>query len=310
MATSAEPIMDRGGDGAAPRHLPPDVAVCDACLGEVLDPADRRYRYPFTSCACCGPRAAIIDELPYRRAATTMRSFPMCDECAEEYADPAGRRFHAEAIACPTCGPRLAFRRSDASTPSACADYALTAAVASLRSGRLVAVRGLGGYHVACDATDERAVARLRERDRPGATPLAVLVADLAAAERLARISPDQRSLLAGPERPVVLATARPGCTTAPHGAARLDGTTRGTDSVLAASITGGGTELSLLLPATPLQHLLLAGVGRPLVLLPVEVADEPMVPADDDAAQRLALIADAYLLHDRPRPRWSPPHG
>ncbi len=290
-ADLARPAGPGGAAGAADsldattdeRLFPPDLATCDACLAEVADPADRRYRYPFTNCTDCGPRATIIEGLPYDRAATTMRTFAMCPACAAEYHDPANRRFHAEPVACPACGPRLAYWVTGADSPSAWADDALTAAGAALRSGQVVAVKGLGGYHLACDATDEAAATRLRERKRRWAKPFAVLVAGAAAAQRLARVDPVELGLLTGPARPIVLLTTRP------------DGA-----PALAPAVTAGATELGLLLPYTPLHHLLAAEAGRPLVLTSGNLADEPLACADDDAATRLAGIADAFLSHDR----------
>lgn len=272
--------------GATDRLFPPDLATCDDCLAEVLDPADRRHRYPFTNCTNCGPRATIIDDLPYDRAATTMRAFPLCPACAGEYADPANRRFHAEPVACPDCGPRLAYRRTGDGAPVAWEDRALASAVEDLLAGRVVAVKGLGGYHLACDATNETAVALLRERKRRWAKPFAVMVADVGAAARLARVSPDEVVLLTSPARPIVLLEARD---EAGDGAPRL-----------APSVAVGNPRLGVLLPYTPLHHLLLADVGRPVVLTSGNVTDEPLATDDDDAAHRLAPLADSFLTHDR----------
>jgi hydrogenase maturation protein HypF len=268
---------------ATERLFPPDIATCDECLREILDPADRRHRYPFTNCTNCGPRATIIDELPYDRARTTMRAFPLCPACAAEYADPADRRFHAEPVACPSCGPRLAYRPTSAVAPTAREDAALAAAVADLLTGRVVAIKGLGGYHLACDATDEAAVQRLRDRKRRWAKPFAVMVADLPAVEQLARVGATERALLAGPERPVVLLRARP------RPAQRL-----------APSVAAGNHRLGVFLPYTPLHHLLVAAVGRPIVLTSGNLADEPLAIDDADAADRLGGLADAFLFHDR----------
>ncbi len=265
------------------RLFPPDIATCDECLAELADPADRRYRYPFTNCTNCGPRATIIDELPYDRARTTMRAFPLCAACAAEYANPTNRRFHAEPVACPACGPRLAYRRTDAAAPTAHEEPALASAVADLRAGRIVAVKGLGGYHLACDATDAAAVGRLRDRKRRWAKPFAVMVRDLAAARALCHVSATESALLNGPARPIVLLVAR-----------------RRGAPVLAPSVAAGNRRLGIFLPYTPLHHLLLEAVGRPLVLTSGNLTDEPLATDDADAAARLAGLADAFLIHDR----------
>ncbi|HSK51663.1 MAG TPA: carbamoyltransferase HypF, partial [Clostridia bacterium] len=267
----------------ADRLFPPDIATCDDCLRELFDPADRRYRYPFTNCTNCGPRATIIDELPYDRAQTTMRAFPLCDACASEYHDPANRRFHAEPVACAACGPRLAWRPTSAPAPIAGTEDALAAAAASIARGAVVAVKGLGGYHLACDATNEVAVQRLRDRKRRWAKPFAVMVADGAAAARLCRVSAAERELLEGPARPIVL----------------LVGRRRGTP-LLAPSVAAGNRRLGVFLPYTPIHHLLLAAVGRPIVLTSGNLTDEPLATDDADARQRLAGLADGFLTHDR----------
>lgn len=316
------------------RLFPPDLGTCDACLAEVLDPADRRYRYPFTNCTDCGPRATIIEDLPYDRSATVMRAFPLCPTCAAEYGDPTDRRFHAEPVACPDCGPRLAYRaavqRDEAAHDGDPAsreavlhdDAALRAAVADLCAGLIVAVKGLGGYHLVCDATDEAAVTRLRARKHRWAKPFAVLVSDVAAAAALAEIDDHERSLLTGPARPVVLlghrAPARDSATpdsatpdgatpptSAPGGDAAAGcaphGPTHSPTPHVAPAVTAGAREIGLLLPSTPLHHLLAIDAGRPLVLTSGNLTDEPVVTDDDDAAHRLASVADAFLDHDRP---------
>ena len=196
---------------AVDRLFPPDIATCDDCLAELWDPADRRHRYPFTNCTNCGPRATIIEELPYDRAQTTMRAFPLCPACEAEYRDPSNRRFHAEPVACAACGPSLAWRPTGAPAAAAAGEDALSAAVAALLEGGIVAVKGLGGYHLACDATDEDAVRRLRDRKRRWAKPFAVMVRDAAAAEALCRVGALERTLLSGPARPIVLLRARRG---------------------------------------------------------------------------------------------------
>ena len=268
---------------AADRLFPPDIATCDDCAAELADPADRRYRYPFTNCTNCGPRATIIEELPYDRAQTTMRPFPLCPACDAEYRDPSNRRFHAEPVACPACGPRLAWRATGAPAATALGEDALAAAVRALLAGQVVAVKGLGGYHLACDATDDDAVMRLRDRKRRWAKPFAVMVRDLAAARALCRVGALERRLLEGPARPIVLLEAR-----------------RDGEPALAPSVATGNRRLGVFLPYTPLHHLLLEAVGRPLVLTSGNLTDEPLVTDDDDALVRLAGLADGFLAHDR----------
>jgi hydrogenase maturation protein HypF len=268
---------------ASDRLFPPDIATCDDCLRELFDPGDRLHRYPFTNCTNCGPRATIIEELPYDRAQTTMRPFPLCPACEAEYRDPADRRFHAEPVACPTCGPRIAWRPTGAPASVASGEAALAAAVRALGRGAIVAIKGLGGYHLACDATNESAVRRLRDRKRRWAKPFAVMVRDLEAAQALCRTGVLERRLLAGPARPIVLLVARP--------AARR---------VLAPSVAAGNRRLGVFLPYTPLHHLLLAAVDRPLVLTSGNLTDEPLATDDADALVRLAGLADGFLVHDR----------
>ncbi len=268
---------------ATDRLFPPDIATCDDCLRELFDPADRRYRYPFTNCTNCGPRATIIGELPYDRAQTTMHAFPLCDACDAEYRDPADRRFHAEPVACATCGPRLSWRPTGAPAPIAAGEDALAAAAAGLRAGAVVAVKGLGGYHLACDATDDIAVRRLRDRKRRWAKPFAIMVRDLAAARALCRVGALERRLLDGPARPIVLLEAR-----------------RDGEPALAPSVANGNRRLGVFLPYTPLHHLLLEAAGRPLVLTSGNLTDEPLATDDADALARLGGLADGFLAHDR----------
>ncbi|MDY7087901.1 MAG: carbamoyltransferase HypF [Actinomycetota bacterium] len=272
VAASGEAEMSRGFAG-----LPPDLATCDDCLRELFDPADRRYRYPFVNCTACGPRATIVDDLPYDRERTGMAGFALCPECAAEYHDPADRRFHAEPVACPACGPRLAWAAGNEVRHS---EPALAAAVAAIAAGRIVSIKGLGGYQLACDATDPSAVVRLRQRKHRPRKPFAVMVADVGAAVELATFGSAERAVLESPARPVVLVAARPA-------------------TGLAAAVAPGIDRVGLFLPATPLHHLLLRALARPLVVTSGNRADEPI--AIDDAAGRLAGIADGVLSHDRP---------
>ena len=265
------------------RLFPPDIATCDDCRRELFDPADRRYGYPFINCTSCGPRATIIDQLPYDRARTTMLPFPLCPTCDAEYRDPADRRFHAEPIACATCGPRLAWRRSGAAADAATADDALASAVRSLLAGGIVAIKGLGGYHLACDATNEVAVRTLRDRKRRWAKPFAVMVRDVDAAVALCRVGSLERRLLTGPARPIVLLRTR-----------------RNGAPALAPGVAPGTRRLGIFLPYTPLHHLLLAAVDRPLVLTSGNLTDEPLATDDADALERLGGLADGFLMHDR----------
>ncbi len=244
--------------------IPPDVATCDDCLSELFDPSDRRYRYPFINCTQCGPRFTIVTAVPYDRPNTTMASFPMCDDCRSEYEDPGDRRFHAEPIACPACGPRL-------SMP-------LEEAAALLREGAIVAVKGLGGYHLACDATNEDAVAGLRARKHREEKPFALMAKR---PELLAEVSAPELALLRTLERPIVLLRRRPGTGVAP-------------------SVAPGNPWLGIMLPYTPLHHLLLADTGVPLVMTSGNRSDEPIAYDDEEARARLHDIADAFLAHDR----------
>ncbi|MGH9036143.1 MAG: Sua5/YciO/YrdC/YwlC family protein, partial [Acidimicrobiia bacterium] len=244
-----------------------------------FDPADRRCRYPFINCTNCGPRFTITRGVPYDRPLTTMAGFPLCAECAAEYHDPADRRFHAQPVCCPRCGPALTLRRPDG---EAVPGDPLAETARLLRDGTVVAIKGLGGYHLAARADDEAAVARLRARKHREDKPFAVLVADLATAGRLCVVDPAGAALLAGPGRPIVLLPLRAGAPVAP-------------------SVAPGNRSLGLMLPYTPLHHLLVEEVGAPFVLTSGNLSDEPIAYRDDDAVERLSGIADAFLLHDRP---------
>ncbi len=257
-----------------------DTATCADCLRELADPSDPRFRYPFINCTNCGPRFTIVRDVPYDRPLTTMSAFPMCERCAAEYHDPASRRFHAQPVCCPACGPRLTLL-DDAGQPLPGASAVLDAAAALLRGGAVVAVKGLGGYHLAADATCEQAVAALRARKHREDKPFAVMAASLAEARQLCLAGDAEAALLTSPARPIVLLP-------------------RQADAQVAASAAPGNRQLGIMLPYTPLHHLLLEEVGRPLVLTSGNVSDEPIAYRDDDAHRRLAGIADAFLVHNR----------
>lgn len=262
--------------------ITPDLATCADCLREILDPTDRRHRYPFTTCAHCGPRYSVIASLPYDRARTSMRAFPLCAACHAEYTTPTSRRFHAESIACPACGPQLALW-SVSGTITATSDAALRAAATALRDGAIIALKGLGGFQLLADATNDDAVRRLRARKQRPRKPFALMVASCDAAAMLAQVTDTERRLLAAPEAPIVL--VRPRTNTPP----------------IAASVAPDTPCLGIMLPCTPLHHLLLRALPFPLVATSGNRGDEPIVTHETDALDQLAGIADAFLVHDRP---------
>ena len=269
------------GRPAAP--VSPDTATCADCLAELFDPVDRRFRYPFVNCTNCGPRFTIVRGVPYDRPLTTMAGFAMCARCHAEYQDPADRRFHAQPNACQECGPSV--RLVDPSGTAVGLDGArdaVAATAAALRSGAVVAVKGIGGFHLACRADDEATVGALRARKHREEKPFALMVEGVTAAEELAELGDAERSLLIDRARPIVLAPRRE-------------------DAPVARAVAPGSRELGLMLPYTPLHHLLLADARTALVMTSGNVSDEPIAYRDDEALERLGPIADLLLLHDRP---------
>ncbi|MGW0063801.1 carbamoyltransferase HypF [Streptosporangium sandarakinum] len=312
VAAVPVPVTGRSGFAVVPSPpggrrralVTPDAATCADCLRELDDPADRRYGYPFVNCTNCGPRFTIVTDLPYDRPNTTMAGFAMCGDCEREYRDPADRRFHAQPVCCPACGPRLrllgpAGREPAPPPPSSTAlggavpkgavadgtasdGAVLDAAAALLRAGAVVAVKGLGGYHLAAVAACGPAVAALRARKRREDKPFAVMAADPEAARRLCEVDEAAERLLTGAARPIVLLRRRPGARLAPR-------------------VAPGDRWLGVMLPYTPLHHLLLRRVGEPIVLTSGNLGDEPIARDDGEAVARLGGVADAFLAHDRP---------
>ncbi|MEM9627856.1 MAG: carbamoyltransferase HypF [Pseudomonadota bacterium] len=258
-----------------------DRVTCADCLDDIRDPANRRYRYPFTTCTACGPRFSIVDALPYDRARTAMSGFSMCAACRAEYENPDDRRFHAETQACPDCGPTLAYQEGAGRTLATC-DEALEAAAADLRAGQIIALKGLGGFQLLVDARNEDAVARLRARKQRAEKPFALMVQDIDQASKLAMLAPRERDMLAGPAGPIVLVTERD-------------------DAPVYPAVAPALPWLGLMLPTTPLHHLLLDAVGVPVVVTSGNLNGEPMAIEIDDARTRLGSIADRFLTHDRP---------
>jgi len=284
----------------------PDIATCDLCSAELFDRADRRFRYPFINCTNCGPRFTIIDDVPYDRPATTMRVFAMCPECEQEYSNPGDRRFHAQPNACFVCGPRLylnipggeescedlIWTLEKESDPRPHRDIrlerkrsdAIIAKISSLLDqGKIIAIKGLGGFHLACDATNEAAVQLLRTRKHRWGKPMAIMLRDTASARRYCHISAEEESLLASASRPIVLLMR-----------------TNNPDAVLAPSVSGDLPEIGVMLPYTPLHHLLISALPGPLVMTSGNLSEEPIAIDNKEALERLSRIADAFLLHDR----------
>jgi len=272
-------IRQSAGGETPDAPVTPDSATCSDCLDELLDPADRRFRYPFINCTNCGPRFTIVRGVPYDRPLTTMSSFTMCAACRAEYEDPTDRRFHAQPNACPECGPSLSLLSDDGRSVGG---DPLEATAAALCAGAIVAVKGIGGYHLACRADDELAVAALRARKHREDKPFALMAPTVGVAESLVVLDGPARELLSSPARPIVVAP-------------------RLSDAPVAGAVAPGAPELGVMLPYSPLHHLLLADVRTTLVMTSANVSDEPIVYRDKDALERLRGIADLLLIHDRP---------
>jgi hydrogenase maturation protein HypF len=268
-----------GGTRTTP--ILPDLATCPECIEDVLAPANRRHGYPFTNCTQCGPRFSIVRALPYDRPHTTMSGFEMCPDCLREYEHPEDRRFHAQPNACPVCGPRVALLDADGSSRATGGD-AVRRAASAIRGGRVVAVKGLGGFHLMVDAADAGAVRRLREAKPRRAKPFAVMVADLETARRLCRVDRVAAERLRSPEAPIVLLR-------------KLDG------AAIDEAVAPDNPNLGLMLPYTPLHHLLMTAVARPVVATSGNLSDEPICTDEGEAVERLAGIAELFLIHDRP---------
>lgn len=282
----AESGRERVHAQGSPPRISPDAATCDDCLRDLLDPASRRFRYPFTTCAACGPRLTIITGAPYDRERTTMAAFAMCDACRREYEDPLDRRFHAESIACAACGPQV--RLVDAAG-SAIAGEPFAALAAALDAGAIAAVKGLGGYHLACDARNAAAVTELRRRKHRDEKPFAVMFASTGDVEAVCGVDDAARALLASPARPIVLLRRR-------------DRAGRGDEGRFPCAAVAPGSDLiGAMLPSTPVHHLLMRAAARPLVMTSGNRTDEPIAIDDADALRRLAGIADLFLTNDRP---------
>jgi hydrogenase maturation protein HypF len=272
-------IVSSQAGGERQALISPDTATCEDCRAEIHDPAARRYRYPFTNCTNCGPRFTIVKGVPYDRPLTTMAGFPMCPACAAEYHDPSDRRFHAQPVCCPACGPRLVLCDPDGHVLPG--DDAIAATAARLAAGEVVAIKGLGGYHLATRADEDGPVARLRDRKHREEKPFAVMVADLEAVRRICFVDPCEAELLESPRRPIVLLRRRPG-------------------APIAEPVAPGNRFLGVMLPYTPLHDLLAGELGLPFVLTSGNLSDEPIAYRDEDAFERLGGIADCFLVHDR----------
>jgi len=279
----AEPfrIVESMARGTRDALVMPDLATCPACLRELFDPRNRRFRYPFINCTHCGPRFSIITGIPYDRPQTTMSAFTLCAECKAEYENPEDRRFHAQPNACPQCGPQVELLDAQGARLGG-RDWAIRQAVIHLREGKIVAVKGIGGFHLLCNARNAEAVAELRRRKQREEKPLAVMVPDLETAARLAEVSRDEEDLLATPAAPIVLLRKR-------------------RDADIAEAVAPNNPYIGLVLPYSPIHHLLLRALELPLVATSGNLSDEPICIDERDAVRRLAGVADLFLVHNRP---------
>jgi hydrogenase maturation protein HypF len=284
-------IRESDGTGRRTAIVLPDIATCADCLRDIFDPANRRHRYPFTNCTNCGPRFTIITALPYDRAGTTMRAFRMCRACEREYHDPADRRFHAQPNACPACGPQLALWDEHGRT-LAVRHEALLRAAERIRAGQIVALKGIGGFHLLVDARSEEAVHRLRARKHREEKPLALMYPSLAQITADSQVSPLEQRLLRAPEAPIVLVRRR---------ASRVRRSDADAGTEVAPAVAPGNPYLGVMLPYSPLHHLLLRELPFPLVATSGNLSDEPICTDEHEALERLQGVADAFLVHDRP---------
>ena len=285
--SSSFEILKSTSTGETGALVLPDIATCPECLAEIFDPANRRYMYPFTNCTNCGPRFTIIESLPYDRPNTSMKSFPMCDDCSREYSDPADRRFHAQPVACPACGPRLALW-DDRGNAGAGDHDALLQAARMIREGRIVALKGIGGFQLLVDAGNDDAVSRLRSRKHREEKPFALMAPDIGTVRGLCEVSPLEERVLISPESPIVLLKKKAGGSQ--HAVTR-DGS----------PVAPGNPFLGIMLPMSPLHHILLRELAFPIVATSGNLSDEPICTDEKDAVRRLGGIPDAFLVHNRP---------
>jgi len=277
-------ICDSETNGKTSAFILPDIAVCDDCLKEMFDPNDRRYLYPFINCTNCGPRFSIIESLPYDRPGTSMKIFEMCDDCKQEYDNPLDRRFHAQPIACPKCGPHIELITHSGKILSR-NNNTILATADKIRQGKIVALKGLGGYQLICRADDENIIAELRKRKNREGKPFALMFPDLESIKEVCEVFPFEERLLKSPESPIVL----------------LKRKEEGNQILVHSSIAPGNPTLGVMLPYTPLHHLLLKELQIPIIATSGNLSEEPMCITEEEAFQRLKNIADYFLIHNRP---------